>query len=41
MGAADVVVGVLLAPSRLNKPGVVPALVVTICEVPDCGVEDV
>lgn len=41
MGAADVVVGVLLAPSRLNKLGAVPALVVTICEVPDCGVEDV
>lgn len=41
MGAADVVAGVLLVPSRLNKPGVVPALVVTICEVPDCGVEDV
>lgn len=41
MDAADVVARVLLAPSRLNKPGVVPALVVTICEVPDCGVEDV
>ena len=41
MGAADVVVGVLLALSRLNKPGVAPALVVTVCEVPDCGVEDV
>ena len=41
MGVADVVVGVFLAPSGLNKPGVVPAFVVTVCEVPNCRVEDV
>ena len=41
MGAADVVVGVFLALSGLNKPEVVPALVVTVCEVPNCRVVDV